>query len=286
MGVGPDTTTLPVRLLGDATNPPPFLVLSADAETVTALDEKGDTRWEYRLSRACLGRPVIVEQRAFLATYDGVIHEIELIGGKRLGRYELGTPGHGPRTVDRRHPPGGPDLVYFPADDTCVYVLDVAKRECKTILYTNHPQRRAPQRAAGGRSRGPRDAGLPDPQPDGRPGRDGVARVLPADREPQRRPGGIEGPPRVRGWSWFPPYQDGEKGPPDRRGRPGAVGICQAHHRDPALYPRFPAGPGGEQPGPVPVSPGGPREAGGPAGRGPGPGPGGPRAGRRLLGAG
>ena len=39
MRVGPDTTTLPVRLLGDATNPPHILVLSADAETVTALDE-------------------------------------------------------------------------------------------------------------------------------------------------------------------------------------------------------------------------------------------------------
>src|SRR5207237_1402152 len=96
--VGVDTTTLPVRLRRDADNPDGrILVLSADAGTLTALDDKCNTRWEYALGSPCLGRPVIVEQRAFLATYDGVIHEIELIGGKLLGRYELGEPGRRPR---------------------------------------------------------------------------------------------------------------------------------------------------------------------------------------------
>ena len=33
----------------------------------------------------------------------------------------------------------GTDLVYFPADDTCVYVLDVDKHRCVGILYTGQP---------------------------------------------------------------------------------------------------------------------------------------------------
>ena len=94
-------------------------------------------------------------------------------------------------------------------------------------------------------------------------------------------------PPRLRGWSWFPPYQDGgthcltDSGQswgcsasvrrttgtrpciwvPSRAGRAAAWAPCPVSLRA------------------APVKPGGQR------GRGPGPGPGGPRAGRRLLGA-
>ena len=36
------------------------------------------------------------------------------------------------------HQPGT-SLAYFPADEFCLYVIDVAKRTCANILYTRHP---------------------------------------------------------------------------------------------------------------------------------------------------
>src|SRR6185312_7979699 len=67
--------------------------------------------------------------------------------GKLLGRYQLGqhlTTGgalEGAADPNRRGRSAGSQRVrlYFPADDSCVYVLDPAARRCETILYTGHP---------------------------------------------------------------------------------------------------------------------------------------------------
>jgi len=240
--VGVDTTTLPVRLRRDAANPERILVLSADAGTLTALNDKCEPVWEYPLGSPCLGRPVIVEQRAFLATYDGIIHEIELIGGQQLGRYELGKPGHRPRLTVGGTRQENTNLIWFPADDTCVYVLDVAEKKCKTILYTNHPSgslRGEPLVVPAERAGDPaylilnQTAGLDDMQ----------LRVyaLPIT-SPEADPVETR---RVRGWSWFPPYLDAEKvALVTDAGVLGLFGIKQARNLDPALFPRFLAGPG------------------------------------------
>jgi len=89
--VGIDTTVLPQRVPPSATNPDErLLVLSADTQTLTALDTNGDSLWEYPVGQPVLGRPVLMDQRAYLAAYDGWVHEIELAQGKLLGRYPLG----------------------------------------------------------------------------------------------------------------------------------------------------------------------------------------------------
>ena len=63
------------------------------------------------LGAAVLGRPVVIDQRAYLATYAGEVHEIELNEGKLLGRYLLGQrltlggshePGTAPPLLPRR----------------------------------------------------------------------------------------------------------------------------------------------------------------------------------------
>src|SRR5205823_4115802 len=33
----------------------------------------------------------------------------------------------------------GTSLVYFPADEFCLYLIDITKRTCTNILYTRHP---------------------------------------------------------------------------------------------------------------------------------------------------
>src|SRR5262249_54110054 len=132
--VGIDTTVLPQRVPASQASPELFLVLSADTQTLTALDADRNQVWEYAIGQPVLGRPVIIDQRAYLAAYDGFVHEIELAGGKQLGRYVLGQrlPWGGARGVDSKP-------LSFPADDSCIYVLDVSQNRCVTILYDGPP---------------------------------------------------------------------------------------------------------------------------------------------------
>src|SRR5262249_33587854 len=134
MRVGIDTGQLPVRVPRTPSAPEIALVLSADTLTLTAVNVlNGATLWRRPLGSECLGRPVVIERRAYLATHDGYVHEIELDGGKEQGRYNLGQSLSlgGTRREGTSH-------VYFPADDNCVYVLDVANHTCHAILYTGH----------------------------------------------------------------------------------------------------------------------------------------------------
>src|SRR5262249_35933101 len=125
---------LPVQLPAAGGRPALALVLSADTRAMTAV-RLGDGKevWKYRLSEACLGRPVVIDRRAYIPTYDGQVHEIELAEGNLLRRYNLGQRlSLGGARLE------GTKMIYFPADDSCVYMLDVGQRVCAGILYTDH----------------------------------------------------------------------------------------------------------------------------------------------------
>src|SRR5262249_44331526 len=146
-------------------------------------------------------------------TYDGQVHEIELVRGHLLGRYNLGQR----LSVGGTRQPGT-YLLYFPADDYCVYVLNVdpkrepAQRRCEAVLYSRHPSaslRSEPILAAWDNPTGPQGyLILPRAQ-----GLDAVE--LQTYRLPlldsNARPLTMEPAPRTRGWTWFPPYHDPEK---------------------------------------------------------------------------
>ncbi len=238
--VGIDTDTLPVRLPATQITPERILVFSADNNTLTALSGDGVTVWQYRLSKACLGKPVIVEQRAFIPTFDGQIHEIELINGTLLGRFQLGK--------EERLTAGGvrqdsrSNLVYFPADEGCVYVLDVVKKECLAILYTNHDS---------GSLRGEPVIVPPDPPSPGymvltqTAGLDAMqlrVYTLPIG-DPNASPVHLPAAPHVPGWTWFAATSDEEKiALLTDGGVLGLFGIRQLRNQDPAVFPQYPAG--------------------------------------------
>lgn len=240
MRVGVDTTNLPIRVPATPANPERILVLSADTEMLTALDADGTEVWRYRLSSPCLGRPVVVEPLVYLPTYDGQVHEVELAGGRSLGRYQLGQ--HlsigGARA-------GKSKVIFFPADDFCVYALDVGQRKCQAILYSDHPAgslRGEPlvvapgQKAIAGNM-----AALPGflilNQADGLNATLLRVFALPfTDREGP--PIALNPAPRLPGWTWFTPFHDGEKiVAATDDGAFGLFGIQQARNRDPALFP-------------------------------------------------
>lgn len=242
MRVGIDTTTLPVRVRATRSSPGRILVLSSDAATLTALDADGNRLWTYRLSSPCLGRPVVVDQLAYLPTYDGQVHEIELVLGKLVGRYQLGQR----LTVGGARQEGTKRL-FFPADDSCVYVLDAGEHRCEAVLYSWHPAgslRGEPQVVA------PVVAGAEGPAYlilNQTAGLDAMQlRVfelpIPGDVAKQAEAAVALSPePRVRGWTWFPPAQDGEKLVTlSDEGLFGLFGIRQARNRDQALFPWLP----------------------------------------------
>jgi hypothetical protein len=234
--VGIDTTRLPVHVPATPTASDRFLVLSSDNLTLTALDADGRPVWQYALSKPCLGRPLVIDHRAFLPTFDGVVHEIELARGTMLGRYKLGQP----LTVGGVREPETKRL-YIPADDSCVYVLDVANQRCEKILYTDHPS---------GSLRSEPLIIPPVVLPDGgeAPGffvlnqADGLDAVRLRVYElplvsPHQEPRRLDPEARLDGWSWFRPYQDQEKiVTVTDQGKLGIFGIRQANNKDQPLF--------------------------------------------------
>ena len=246
MRVGIDTTTLPVRVPATPSSPELILVVSADTYKLTALDMSGREMWEYQLSGPSLGRPVIIKNRAFFSTFDGQIHEIELAKGALLGRYVLGegvklSGGgvHWPET----------NLVFFPADEFCVYVIDVEEHACKTILYTKH---------SSGSLRGQPIIASWTVKDNGRKIPQGYlflnltesfdsmrlrAYALPIEN-PRGDPLPMNPEPRVHGWIWFPPHQDAEKVVQvTDDGKLALVGVKQKFNEDSPLFLLVPQNP-------------------------------------------
>ncbi|MBY0526914.1 MAG: PQQ-binding-like beta-propeller repeat protein [Gemmataceae bacterium] len=249
--VGIDMTTLPVRLPAGETNAELVLVLSSDTNTLTACDAfTGEAQWSYDLGQPCLGRPVIVGRRAYVATTstqkqrdgksreEGRVHEIEIVKGTVLGEYRLGLPltGSGARQE-------GTNLLYFPADRGYVYVLDVDKKQCVAMLNTGHPS---------GSLRGepilvgddtinvtnmPRFLILS--QADGLDAMKLRAYRLPLEKVVNTP--ALQPEPLMRGWSWFQPHCDGEKIVlATDAGVLGLFGINQFHNQDQPLFPLVP----------------------------------------------
>jgi outer membrane protein assembly factor BamB len=231
--VGIDTTVLPHVVPASLGSSERLLVMSADTRTLSALNNQGDTVWEYHVGQPVLGKPVIIRQRAYLAAYDGWVHEIELAEGNLVGRYDLGQP----LTVGGAHEAGS-DRIYFPADDSCVYVLDVAQHRCMNILYDGH-------RSGSLRS----EPLVIPPEGGGAPGflilnetggldsmRLRVFELPVEDRHAV--PLSLDPPAEIRGWTWFEPYNDGEKMVVlSDAGICGLFGIRQAGNKDNALFP-------------------------------------------------
>jgi hypothetical protein len=237
--VGIDTTALPVRVPAQAGSRERILVLSSDTSRLTALDTDGNPLWRYNLESACLGQPVVVGQRAYLATVNGQVHEIELIEGKLLGRYLVGQR----LTLGGTREPGT-SRVFFPADNGCVYMLDVAKQRCENILYSRH---------AAGSLRG--EVILLGPEGEDTPGHlvltqsAGLNAVelrvfdLPLKGRSQDRARRLDPDARLEGWTWFRPYHDPEKLVLlSDAGVLGLFGIRQKNNRDQVLFPLLPGG--------------------------------------------
>jgi outer membrane protein assembly factor BamB len=240
--VGIDTTSVPVLLARS----PAFLeeillVVSADRNTLRALNaQSGRQLWQHQFSSPCLGRPLVVRRRAYVPTYDGKVHEIEVIEGTRLGYFELGQP----LTVGGAWQQGT-DLLYFPGDSRNVYVLSIAENQkgCVAILRSGHPSgslrsepiiiNRDPQ------SRSAWPPFLILSQADGLSHMKLRVFQLPienSDAVPVLQP-----EPRVPGWSWFQPYHDSDKlAFASDAGVLGLFGINQVLNQDRPLFPELP----------------------------------------------
>ncbi len=133
--VGIDTHVLPLRVPADTITPELVLAVSSDQRSLTAVIlATGEPLWQTLLSNACVGTPVIVDRQVLVPTLGGQIEEIELAEGRRLGAYHVGQP-----LILGGLRQTGTSLVYFPADELCLYEFDVTKRACTNILYTRHP---------------------------------------------------------------------------------------------------------------------------------------------------
>lgn len=230
--VGADTTLLPLRLPATPISPEIALVLASDSKTVSALEvPTGRTVWEHQLEDACLGQPVLAGNRLLIPTYSGKLDEIDVHAGRLLGYYQLGQPLTVGGALDART-----GLAYFPADNFCVYVLDVARRKCVGVLYSGHPSgslRSAP--VVLGDGSGPSKGLLILPQAQGLD-----AMLLRAFELPIRHPDQPALTPELKigGWTWFPPYHDGERlALATDKGVFALFGLRQKGNRDPLLFP-------------------------------------------------
>jgi hypothetical protein len=238
--VGLDMTTLPIRLPAKLSAPERVLVLSSDTNTLTARDILyGKALWQHRLHAPCLSRPVIVEDRAYIPTITGRIDEIEIVSGTLLGWYQLGE-----RLIGGIHQEET-NLIYFPAESRSIYVIDVVKKECVTVLQTEHP-------AASLRSEPVivtwEDPDAAQPNRSSRPGylilcqTDGLdamkLRVFKLPITDAKAAPLVE--QRIQGWSSLPPHCDGESLLlATDAGMLGLFGIRQIRNDDPPLFPRI-----------------------------------------------
>jgi outer membrane protein assembly factor BamB len=211
--VGIDTSLLPLRVPADPITPELVLVLSSDSTSVAALvADTGALVWRHGLEEPCTGQPVLVGRSLLVPTLAGRVDEVEISGGRLLGQYDLGQR----LTVGGARQPGT-SLVYFPGDEFCVYVLDVARRSCEAVLYTNHPAgslRGVPILLRG------RSAAKENDPAKGGTGWMLLCRAKGTDAvevEPYKLPiQDADQPPvpptlHVPGLSWFAPYHDAEK---------------------------------------------------------------------------
>jgi hypothetical protein len=232
--LGVDSQTLPVWLPGTALAPEVVLVASTDYGGLAALDgQSGAVLWFLPLADICHGQPAVVGQRAYVARRDGVVFEIDTAGGRCLGAYTLGQSltwqgVHQPRT----------NFVYFAADHTCLYALDIVQRRCEVVVYSDH--------TAGALLCGPVVVPLPASGAGAPHGRlllsvakgpamtDVLSYALPLTDDPEQQPALLRSLP---GRLWFPPGQNGEfLAIVSDTGTLALFGIKQPNTLDPDLF--------------------------------------------------
>ncbi|MGF1582159.1 MAG: PQQ-binding-like beta-propeller repeat protein, partial [Gemmataceae bacterium] len=132
--IGLDTVSLPVRLPMSSISTERLLYVANNAERLVMVRaDNGQELWQRDLGGVCPGKPVLVGNRAFVGLDDGRVLEIETTSGTLLGEYDLGQRLTG---WGVHHPETS--LVYFPAEQDCVFVLDVEKQKCTHIFYSEH----------------------------------------------------------------------------------------------------------------------------------------------------
>jgi hypothetical protein len=248
--VGIDTTVLPVRIPRYKATPETVLALSSDTATLSAVDAfTGKSRWDCPLSAPCLGRPTVVTRpawggpdRIYVPCYNGRVDEIDAGSGKLLGQFRLGRDEHVSLGGAFDEDSG---LLYVAADSYCVYILDLARRKCRGVLYTGHPsgslrcapvilRRKDVPVQARPNPASPRSC-LVLSQADGLGATELRLYALPVTR-PRAAPLALK--VRLKGWSWFPPREDSEKlAVATDQGVLGVYGIKQKDNRDDLLYP-------------------------------------------------
>jgi hypothetical protein len=149
-----------------------------------------------------------------------------------------------PLTLGGAHLPGS-NLIYFPADSLNVYVLDVDQKKCVGILQSGHPSgtlRSEPILVGGSDAmeKNPNASGearyLVLSQTDGLEAMKLRAFGLPV--EGTVPVSALQPEPRIRGWSWFPPFCDGEKLVlTTDAGVLGLFGIQQQGNDDKPIFP-------------------------------------------------
>ncbi|MBI3461613.1 MAG: protein kinase [Planctomycetes bacterium] len=149
--LGVDSHRLPGRIEATETLPAALIAISAEDNTLLALEATtGQILWHYRARQYITVPPTLVtisagpnappKRRALLPTSEGEIHVLELVLGKRLGVYQTGQP----MTVAGAYD-ATTKLVFFPADSKRVYAINPAALDnrnepaCRSVLFSNHP---------------------------------------------------------------------------------------------------------------------------------------------------
>jgi hypothetical protein len=236
--VGIDTSSLPVRFPATESTPELALVLSSDTNILTARETlTGREIWNHQLTSPCLGRPLVVDQMAYVATYDGSIFEIDVPSGRIVGHFQVGAPLSGHGAYEK-----ATDTLYFPAQAFAVYVISRKDKVCTGILETGHasnslrgdpivvdPGKAVPGGLASGHGY------LVLAQAEGLGNTLLAAYPLPITGVQTATP--VQPEIRLPGWSWFAPFFDGEKiAQVTDVGTLSVIGVNQHNDQDQPLF--------------------------------------------------
>jgi hypothetical protein len=149
--LGVDSFRLPGRIGPTASASAALIAISSEDRSLAAFEATAGGRllWRYPVGHDIVAPLCIVPRRAgpndpvqycgLLPTADGEVHVLELVLGKRLGRFIVGQPMTTGGTYD---PTTG--LAFFPADSKRIFALDPAviddpkRPACRCELFTRH----------------------------------------------------------------------------------------------------------------------------------------------------
>ncbi|MFO0969386.1 MAG: PQQ-binding-like beta-propeller repeat protein [Gemmataceae bacterium] len=132
--LGADARPLPLTVEASLAHPDFIVAVASDPPALVALEQaSGRELWRHPLAAPCLCDPIRVKDKLLVPLLSGRVDEVTLESGLLLGFWELG----------QRLSLGGvydPDaeIVYLPADQFCLYALDVRNHRCEQTLYLRH----------------------------------------------------------------------------------------------------------------------------------------------------